>query len=104
MSYTVTIQPDAAAELDEIYAYIALELKNLLDAGRVVGRLENAILELSDMPYRAPLARDPRFAIQGVRTLTVGNYIVYYIVDDVVAEVSIVHVAHHLRSTTRRSR
>lgn len=99
MSFSVTIQPDAAVELDDIYAYIAGELKNPLDAGRVVSRIEDAVMALCDMPYRAPLARDPRFAIQGVRTLTVGNYIVYYIVDDVVAEVSVVHVAHHLRNS-----
>ena len=99
MSYSVTVQPDARIELDEIYAYVAQNLRNPLDASRLVGRLEEAILGLGEMPYRAPLSRDPRFAIQGVRTMTVGGHIIYYIVDDVIQEVSIVHVAHHLRST-----
>ena len=99
MSYSVTIQPDARVELDEIYAYVAQNLKNPLDAKRVAGRLEDEILSLDEMPYRAPLSRDPRFAIQGVRTLVVANFSIYYIVDDVVQEVSVVHVAHHLRST-----
>ena len=99
MSYSVTIQPDARIELDEIYAYIARTLENPLDAQRLVGRLEDAILSLDELPYRAPLSRDPRFAIQGVRTLTVESYMIYYIVDDVLSEVSVVHVAHHLRSS-----
>ena len=99
MSYSVTVQPDAKIELDEIYAYVAQNLRNPLDASRLVGRLEEAILGLGEMPYRAPLSRDPRFAIQGVRTMTVGRHIVYYIVDDVIQEVSVVHVAHQLRST-----
>lgn len=43
------------------------ELRNTLDAQRLVGRLEDGILSLTEMPYRAPLSRDPRFAIQGVR-------------------------------------
>ena len=99
MSYSVTIQPDAAIELDEIYAYVAQHLKNPLDAAHLVDRLENAILSLGEMPYRAPLSHDPRFAIQGVRTMSVGNHIIYYIVDDVFHEVSVVHVAHELRSS-----
>ena len=99
MSYSVTVQPDARIELDEIYAYVAQNLRNPLDASRLLGRLEEAILGLGEMPYRAPLSSDPRFAIQGVRTMTVGKYIVYYIVDDVIQEVSVVHVAHQLRNT-----
>ena len=99
MSYSVTVQPDARVELDEIFAYVARDLRDPLDAARLVGRLEEAILGLAEMPYRAPLARDPRFAIQGIRTMTVGRHVVYYIVDDVVQEVSVVHVAHQLRSS-----
>ena len=99
MSYSVTIQPDAAVELDEIFAYVARQLRNPLDASRLVGRLEDAIMSLGEMPYRAPLSRDPRFAIQGIRTMSVGNHMIYYIVDDVIQEVSIVHVAHQLRSS-----
>ena len=99
MSYSVTVQPDAKIELDEIYAYVAQNLRNPLDASRLVGRFKEAILGLGEMPYRAPLSSDPRFAIQGVRTMTVGRHIVYYIVDDVIQEVSVVHVAHQLRST-----
>ena len=56
MSYTVTIQPDAAIELDEIYAYVATHLHNPLDATRLIDRLEESILSLGDMPYRAPLS------------------------------------------------
>ena len=99
MSYTVTIQPDAAVELDEICAYVATHLRNPLDATRLIDRLEESILSLGEMPYCAPLSRDPRFAIQGVRTLSVGNHLIYYIVDDVMQDVSIVHVAHQLRSS-----
>ena len=29
MSYSVTIQPDAAIELDEVYAYVAQHLKRI---------------------------------------------------------------------------
>ena len=99
MSYSVTIQPDARVELDDIYAYVAQTLRNPLDASRLIGRLEESILSLSEMPYRAPLSSDPRFAIQGVRTMSVGNHMVYYIVDEIIQEVSVVHVAHHLRSS-----
>jgi len=99
MSYSVTIQPDASIELDEIYAYVAQHLRNPLDASRLLGRLEDAILSLAEIPYRAPLSHDPRFAIQGVRTMSVGKHIIHYIVDDVIREVSVVHVAHQLRSS-----
>ena len=35
----------------------------------MIDRLEESILSLGEMPYCAPLSRDPRFAIQGVRTV-----------------------------------
>ena len=99
MTYAVSIQPDAEVELDEIYAYAAHRLMAGLDAVRLISRLEEAILSLREMPYRAPLSRDPRFAIQGVRAMPVGNHMIYYIVDDVIRGVSVVHVAHHLRDS-----
>ena len=97
MIYSVTIQPEAKADLDEIYAYVAQHLRNVPDALRLLDRLEQSILSLNEMPYRAPLSRDPRFAIQGVRKLSVGNWNVFYLIDDEWLEVSVVHVAHHLR-------
>ena len=97
MIFSVVIQPEAKVELEGIYAYVAQHLRNVPDAIRLLDRLEQSILSLREMPYRAPLARDPRFAIQGVRRLSVGNYNVFYIVDDELREVGIVHVAHHLR-------
>ena len=97
MIFSVAIQPEAKVELDEIYAYVANHLRNVPDAIRLLDRLEQSILSLREMPYRAPLAQDLRFAIQGVRRLSVGNYNISYIVDDELYEVGIVHVAHHLR-------
>ena len=47
MIYSVTIQPDAEVELDEIYAYVACQLRNSVDAARLIDRLETA------MPYRS---------------------------------------------------
>ena len=98
MIYSVTIQPAAQKDLEEIYSYIALHFRNVPDAIRLLDQLEESIISLREMPYRAPLSQDPRFAIQGVRKLSVGNYNVFYIVDEVMLEVSFVHVAHHLRN------
>ncbi|MBQ9693800.1 MAG: type II toxin-antitoxin system RelE/ParE family toxin [Kiritimatiellae bacterium] len=97
MIFSVAIQPEAKVELDEIYRYVAHHLRNIPDAIRLLDRLEQSILSLREMPYHAPLSRDPRFAIQGVRKLSVGNYNVFYMVDEMMLEVSVVHVAHHLR-------
>ena len=52
MSYSVTVQPDARVELDEIFAYVARNLRNPLDAARLVGRLEEAILGLAETKCR----------------------------------------------------
>lgn len=97
MIFSVAIQPEAQKDLEGIYSYVAMHLRNVPDALRLLDRIEESIISLREMPYRAPLARDPRFAIQGVRKLSVGNYNVFYIVDDELHEVGIVHVAHHLR-------
>ena len=97
MIYSVTIQPEAKADLDGIYAYVAQHLRNMPDALRLLDRLEQSILSLNEMPYRAPLSGDPRFAIQGVRRLSVGNWNIFYLIDDEMLEVSVVHIAHHLR-------
>lgn len=97
MIFSVTIQPEARKDLEGIYSYVAMHLRNVPDALRLLDRIEESIISLREMPYRAPLLRDPRFAIQGVRKLSVGNYNVFYMVDEMMLEVSVVHVAHHLR-------
>ena len=56
MIFSVAIQPEAKVELDEIYAYVANHLRNVPDAIRLLDRLEQSILSLRGMPYRAPLA------------------------------------------------
>ena len=86
MSWSIEIADAAYPDLQDIYAYIAFELKSPDDARNVLRRILAAIATLGEMPNRCrPYPREP-LASQGVRVMDVGNYCVYYLAkDDVVS-------------------
>jgi toxin ParE1/3/4 len=87
------------AELDDIWAYIAVESASLEIADRVVETITDTFLQLSKHPNLGRSRDDLRF---GLRTIAVGSYVVIYRIDG--NNVRILHVVHgrrDLRSVIR---
>ena len=90
--YDVVVTHSADLDLGEIFEYVAIRLQVPETAAKLVDRLYGALEPLADMPYRYPLSRDAFLAKQGFRVIVVGNYLVFYVIDEAEKKV-IVHRA-----------
>ena len=75
-SYKVRMTRPAAKDLEDISAYIANELREPAAAKKLVSKIKEAALGLG-MPTRYALVTDERLALQGIRKLMMGNYIIF---------------------------
>lgn len=83
--------PQALADLDEIWSYIAK--RNLSAADRLLDRLYARFQKLAEYPdsgERQPLLRNGDY-----RRIVEGNYVIYYVSKD--SDVTIVRVLHAAR-------
>lgn len=87
------LSPDAEAELDGIWLYIARESRNIDIANRVVDRLTEHFWSLARHPY---MGRAREELGPGLRSFPAENYVIFHRIDpqDVVL---IVHVLHSSR-------
>jgi toxin ParE1/3/4 len=85
--------PQAELDLDEIWSYVAKD--NPEAAGRVIDRIEAAEVRLSLYPHLGR-ARDELRA--GVRSWTVGSYLIFYNVEPrALVTMRILHGARDLK-------
>ena len=82
MSYHVELTPEAEADLRLIYRYIAEEKENPSAAFGLVDSIYSEIASLAEMPSRYPIWRNEPWKSRGVRSMNVGNYHVFYIVEE----------------------
>ncbi|MDI3478740.1 MAG: toxin ParE1/3/4 [Thermoanaerobacterium sp.] len=95
--YKVEITEPAEKDLYEIWRYIAKELLEPDIARKVVNKIGEAILKLEEMPLRNALVADERLAFQGIRKMTIDNYLVFYIVAEESKTVTIVRILYGRR-------
>ena len=81
------VAPRAAADLDEIWYYIAMESGSVDVANRLIDSITGRFVLLSGHPY---LGRGP-----GSRSFPLGEYVIVYCVED--ENVLILRVAHGRR-------
>ena len=92
--YDVRLTDTVDADFGEIFDYIAVDLMEPITAGKLVDRMYEACQSLEKLPYKYPLSRDSFLASQGFRVMPVGNYLIFYVVDEENSRV-IVHRAVH---------
>ena len=80
--YELSYQPRAAQDLDRILAYITLELSAPESALNLIDEIEHACESLRIFPSRAPKLRAPDLALYGYRMMTVGNFLIIFIIDE----------------------
>ena len=71
----------AESDLDEIVAYIAVELANPQAASDFVDNLQDSIEEARVFPESGSLVHNEFLQVDNVRKKLVGNYIMYYLPD-----------------------
>ncbi len=87
------VAPQAAADLDDIWYYVAKESGSVQVADRLIDSITDRFFLLASHPYLGR-ARDDDFGV-GSRSFPVGEYVVVYCVVD--ANVLILRVAHGRR-------
>lgn len=95
MEYSVVLSDQAKEDVAEIYEYILNVLKSEINADAVLNRLYSAMNELRYMAESYHLYPNEPWYSKGVHYFSVGNYSIFYAVENNVA--TIIHVSYGRR-------
>lgn len=96
--YSVILYPRAFRDIDDIYAYIALEKMSPENAKGQTDRIWDAIKSLEQLPESHQDRLVGQFAVKGYKQLIVDNYIVIFKIDKEQNRVYIVTVQYQGRN------
>jgi toxin ParE1/3/4 len=97
--FKVSYSKQAEKDLDDIYSYIAIEKKDVINATRLIRRLSKSINDLSFMADSYHFYQEEPYLGQEVRYFSEGNYCIFYIIIDKTAYViRIIYGARDLRT------
>jgi addiction module RelE/StbE family toxin len=94
MVFKVDFSEQAADDLDEIIRYISGELCNPQAAERFFNAVDKKRGLLREQPYMFPLYHDEKLSADGYRFSAIGNYVLFYLVDDEKSVVSIARILY----------
>ena len=95
--YHVNITETAERDLLDAAIYIARTLSNKTAANRLLDKAGAAAESLSQNPMRQPLVNDKFLASKGLRSLSVNNYLLFYVVHEKTKYVNIIRFVHSRR-------
>lgn len=97
MQYEVKLTPQAVEQIQETVSYISRILLEPEIAKRWADLLQKEILSLNLMPARYPLIEEEPWRTWGIHKMTVKNFLVYYLIDDVNKTVTITAIIYGRR-------
>jgi len=97
MAYKVKYSEQAVDDLDEIIRYISQELLSPQSADNFFKAVYRKLGFLRENPYMYPLHNDDKLASDGYRFVVIGNYYMFYLVDDVNSIVNIARILYGKR-------
>jgi toxin ParE1/3/4 len=80
--YKLVVTELAHRDLDNIVAYIAIELANSAAAANLLNEVEKCYEHLKSNPLMYARCHDPRLEKEGYRRATIKNYVLVYKVDE----------------------
>lgn len=95
--YKVKFTEKANADIRAAVRYIAVDLREPDTAERMAARMKEEAASLKNMPERFPLVADRYLASFGFRMTSVGNYLIFYIVNQKERRVEISRVLYGKR-------
>ena len=90
MDFKVKLSQQAVNDIDDIISYISHELYSPQAAERFFNKINQKISLLGKNPFIYPLYHDEDLSKKGLRFVIVGNYLMFYIIDE---ENTVVHIA-----------
>jgi addiction module RelE/StbE family toxin len=97
MAFRVKYTKQAADDLSKIIIYISDELCNPQAAEKFYKAIKEKLVLLRDHPYMFPLYHDEKLSSEGFRAAIIGNFLLFYIVDDDKSVVSIARILYGKR-------
>mgnify|MGYP004566759689 CR=1 FL=1 len=95
--YTVKLTRQAEAQLREIVDYIRFTLQAPNTASKMLDALAEEIYSLDQFPYRAPLTEEEPWHSQGVRRISVKNFLIYFWIDEAQKNVQVTGIIYGRR-------
>lgn len=90
MKYQVIVNIKARIDLEHIFEYVTLELKNPYAAMNIYYEISSAISSLDEFPERFVEAK----GFSGIHKRNVGKYIIYYSIDKEKQIVTVVRILY----------
>ena len=90
--YKVIYSPAAKDDLHNIAAYIFYELRSPQAAKHVTAKIRSEIRSLANMPERYSLVEWEPWASTKMHRVSVGNYAVFYSVDEKTSTVTVTRI------------
>jgi len=97
MIYDVNITKSAKQDILDAAIYISQKLFNNAAANRLLDNADLAATSLSQNPMIRPLVYDDFLASKGIRSLSVGNYLMLYVVYEETNKVDVIRFIHSRR-------
>lgn len=101
MDYKVKLTDHAVAQLQEAVIYISKVLQASTVAKHWAARIKKELASLSTMPARYPLTEEEPWHTEGVRKMSVENFLVYYWIDEAKKIVWITAIVYARRDQLR---
>ncbi|MBI9012444.1 MAG: type II toxin-antitoxin system RelE/ParE family toxin [Clostridiales bacterium] len=79
-SFKIELTDEAIDNLEQIYLYIAEELKSKVSAKKQYERIVNQIMKLETFPERYHILEYDKAYSRGMRMMPIDNYAIIYIV------------------------
>ena len=92
--YKISYTARAKEDIRNIYAYIAFKLKERRTAKRMVERIRKEVRGLDVLPERFRRVDWEPWNTMGMRMLLVGNYVVYYLPDIPLKQITICRIVY----------
>ena len=96
--YKVKLNPQAFREIDDIFAYIALEKLSPENAKGLTDRIRAALKKLETFPQSHQERNEGRYAGKEYRQLLIDNYIAIFKIDEARKTVHVVTVQYQGRN------
>lgn len=96
--YEVMLYPRAFRDIDDIYAYIALEKQSPQNARKQTDRIWDTIKSLEEFPEAHQNRLTGRYAGKGYKQLIIDNYIAIYKIDRKSKKVFVITILYQGRN------
>jgi toxin ParE1/3/4 len=100
-TYEIRLTKEAEKDLRDIFKYISVNLQAVSAAADQLGRLENAIYNLEQMPERFHCYEKEPWHSRNLRIMPADNYLIFYIPNRENLTVTVLRIMYSARNVDK---